>query len=280
MTTVRTRAELLTQGIPAGTIDSRTRSGQYTRILPRTYILGEPTTFTRCLAVTRWQDCAVISHRSAAWLYGWAEEPPVVEATVPRHIRRRTPAWLKLYRRDLDLRHCDEVLSVPTVGRAQAVTDCIAVMSEEAVGRIVDESVRLAVEPDSLLSNRIQNPRRRGNKHVLRQLHLCAFDAASEPERLLARALNARNFRLPANVRIGPYVVDFVDERAKLVVEVDGREFHSEPEVFRTDRHRQNWLVRQGWMVLRYAAFDVLLDPAKVADEVISVARRRRAARR
>ncbi|MFF2107964.1 hypothetical protein [Rhodococcus koreensis] len=41
---------------------------------------------------------------------------------------------------------------------------------------------------------------------------------------------------------------DFVDERARIVVEVDGREFHSEPDVFRGDRRRQNWLVREGWM--------------------------------
>lgn len=58
-----------------------------------------------------------------------------------------------------------------------------------------------------------------------------------------------------------------MDERAR-IVEVDGREFHSAPEVFRGDRRRQNWLVREGWTVLRFAAFDVPADPDAIADEI------------
>ncbi|WP_257015375.1 endonuclease domain-containing protein [Rhodococcus sp. ACS1] len=79
---------------------------------------------------------------------------------------------------------------------------------------------------------------------------------------------------------MGPYVGDFVDERARIVVEVDGREFHSEPDVFRGDRRRQNWLVREGWMVLRFAAYDVLAHPDAIADEIIAAVRRRRRSRR
>jgi very-short-patch-repair endonuclease len=61
-----------------------------------------------------------------------------------------------------------------------------------------------------------------------------------------------------------------------VIVEVDGREFHSEPEVFRKDRRRQNWLVLDGYLMLRYAAYDVIAETAACADEVIGVVRRRR----
>ncbi|MBM4565516.1 hypothetical protein GS441_08735 [Rhodococcus hoagii] len=40
------------------------------------------------------------------------------------------------------------------------------------------------------------------------------------------------------------------EPRSRVVVEVDGREFHSGPEVFHSGRKRQNWLVRQGWPAL------------------------------
>ncbi len=103
---------------------------------------------------------------------------------------------------------------------------------------------------------------------------------ASEPERVLGRELSLRGFALAPNLPIGPYVGDFVDERARIVVEVDGREFHSEPDVFRGDRRRQNWLVREGWMVLRFAAYDVLAHPDAIADEIIAAVRRRRRSRR
>jgi hypothetical protein len=59
-----------------------------------------------------------------------------------------------------------------------------------------------------------------------------------------------------------------------------GREPHSEPETFRRDRRRQNALLGSGRHVLRYAAFDALVDPEEVADDIIAVLRRRRAARR
>jgi very-short-patch-repair endonuclease len=44
---------------------------------------------------------------------------------------------------------------------------------------------------------------------------------------------------------------DVVFRRERLVIEIDGREFHSDPEVFETDRRRQNLFVLNGWRVLR-----------------------------
>jgi len=76
------------------------------------------------------------------------------------------------------------------------------------------------------------------------------------------------------------WVCDFVDELSRTVVEIDGREPHSEPETFRRDRRRQNALLGSGRHVLRYAAFDALVDPEEVAEDIIAVLRRRRAARR
>lgn len=107
-----------------------------------------------------------------------------------------------------------------------------------------------------------------------RQLRLAAPAAESEPERRLARELHRRGWRLELNGRVLRYRGDLV-HRAWVVVEVDGRQFHSAPEVFVTDRVRQNELVLDGWLVLRYAASTVLADPGAVADEVVAALRRR-----
>ncbi|RVW05799.1 DUF559 domain-containing protein [Rhodococcus xishaensis] len=273
---IHTFDELIAAGVPRSTIGSRCRRGHYRRVLPRTYAVTEPTALALCHAVTRWQPRAVLSHRTAAWLHGWIGEPNVVEATVPTPVRVRTPKWLVLHRRNLDDAQVRECWSLPTVSTAQTLVDCGAVMPTEEFERLIDERLSGSVAPEQLQELLNQCPGRWGNTRAREQFRMAALRAASEPERLLARALNQRRCPMAANEPVGPYVCDLVDARARVVVEVDGREFHSEPDVFRRDRRRQNWLVRQGWLVLRYAAYDVLADPDAVAEEVAAVVRRRR----
>lgn len=97
---------------------------------------------------------------------------------------------------------------------------------------------------------------------------------------MFGRALAARRCKLEPNHPVGAYYRDFVDERSRTIIEIDGREFHSEPEVFRKDRRRQNWLLLDGWLILRYAAYDVYQHLDEIADEAVGVVRKRRRTRR
>ena len=58
---------------------------------------------------------------------------------------------------------------------------------------------------------------------------------------------NAR-VRTPA----GSWTVDLLFPAQRLVIEVDGYEFHSGPRPFEHDRHRQNALHLAGYRVLRF----------------------------
>lgn len=93
---------------------------------------------------------------------------------------------------------------------------------------------------------------------------------------MVARGLTARGFFMEINAPIGPYYGDLVDYRARVVVEIDGREFHSDPHTFTNDRRRQNELVLGGWLMLRYSAATVNGRLDRVVDEIITVVRRRR----
>ncbi|KAA0016325.1 DUF559 domain-containing protein [Antrihabitans cavernicola] len=250
-------------------------------MLPAIYSIGEPTGLGRCFAVTQWQPHAVLSHRTAAWLHGWLPEPSLIEATIPRSCRVRTSVrWVHLYRRDLDSLEIAESWSMPTTSHDQTLFDCIAVCRSDELAKLVDDQLTRSVSREALQLLRKKKVKQWGTVEVDRQLRIAAVHSASEPERMLARALNSRCFPLLANLPVGRYIGDFVDERGRVVVEVDGREFHSDPTTFRNDRRRQNWLVSEGWLVLRYAAYHVLADPDAVADEVIRVVRRRRHLRR
>jgi very-short-patch-repair endonuclease len=63
-----------------------------------------------------------------------------------------------------------------------------------------------------------------------------------------------RRHRLPSpevNARLGPYTVDFLWRRQRLVVEVDTYGTHGGRAMFHADRQRDGWLKRHGWHVLR-----------------------------
>jgi very-short-patch-repair endonuclease len=61
---------------------------------------------------------------------------------------------------------------------------------------------------------------------------------------------------------------DFVWKRERVVVEVDGAEFHEELIDRRADEERDARLTAAGWTVLRFGWSDVVDAPAAVADKI------------
>lgn len=272
---IYTRAQLRATGLSDSSISRR-----YVRVLPQIYCADEPTTIMRCHAVSLWQPTAVLSHRTAAWLYGWIDTPPSIEASVPMSFTPRAPTWLRLYRRRLPDHETAEVQTLPVSGRQRTLVDCVAVMNPAEAARVVDQRLLQEMDPDAIEAMIRARPKMPGNTGARRQLRTRASGFASEPERMLDRALIARGLRLLTNHWVGRYLCDFVDELARVIVEVDGRAFHSAPEVFTNDRRRQNELVLDKWLVLRYSAVDVMTNPDRIAKEIVAVVRRRRDARR
>ena len=66
---------------------------------------------------------------------------------------------------------------------------------------------------------------------------------------------------------IGPYIVDFVDLEAKLVVELDGGQ-HNEDRVTEKDEARTAWLESEGYQVLRFWNNDVLANLEGVLEKI------------
>ncbi len=187
---------------------------------------------------------------------------------------RKTPPWLRLYRRDLPCEWTGETWDLPTTSPAPTLLDCLTVLSSTDADRLVDETLGRTVALHDVLD--LCRTSRRGSPALRRQLHEAALHAASDPERRFARALTKRGLNLLNNHWIGQYCCDFVDERSRTIIEIDGREFHSAPTVFRSDRRRQNALLLDGWLILRYAAADVYGALDACVDEAANAIRRRR----
>ncbi len=95
-------------------------------------------------------------------------------------------------------------------------------------------------------------------------------DAESPAETLARLALLRAGLPVRSQVlveRVGR--VDFMV--GHVVVEIDGRAFHTDPESFMRDRRRDRELRLRGLTVLRYAASEVFADSGQVAREVCRV---------
>jgi very-short-patch-repair endonuclease len=83
------------------------------------------------------------------------------------------------------------------------------------------------------------------------------------------RELKALGFNFRRQAPIGPYIVDFVCFRCRLVIEADGGQ-HGLPEGAKADHIRDAFLVSQGFRVLRYWNSDVNANLAGVMESVLS----------
>jgi adenine-specific DNA-methyltransferase len=70
---------------------------------------------------------------------------------------------------------------------------------------------------------------------------------------------------------IGPYIVDFVSIRHRLIVEIDGSQ-HADS---RSDATRTAWLERYGWRVIRVWNNDLSANPDGVAEFILNQVRSR-----
>jgi very-short-patch-repair endonuclease len=95
----------------------------------------------------------------------------------------------------------------------------------------------------------------------------------SDAERKLWHALRAKQVdgaRFRRQHPIGPYIVDFVCLERRLVVEVDGGQ-HTDDAHIADDARRDQWLMAEGYRVLRLPTTEVYANIAGVLDTIWSV---------
>jgi very-short-patch-repair endonuclease len=69
---------------------------------------------------------------------------------------------------------------------------------------------------------------------------------------------------------IGPYLADFACRERRLVIELDGSQ-HADSEY---DRRRDEFMVEEGWSVLRFWNIDALIEREAVIDTIVAALER------
>jgi very-short-patch-repair endonuclease len=246
------------------------RRGELTRVLPGIYAAADQaeSLTTRVRALRRFDPDAILVSKVAARLSFWPElRVDVIECAV-RHSRARQPGYCFTRRRippELVVSRAGLRLTSP----ALTALDLCATVGGEAIDQALrTRATTLAhlLRAMELTAARVGNPSRR-------QLLLDSrAEPWSEAERSIHRLMRAAGItgweaNKPVVLRDLTFYVDIIFRKLKLVIEIDGRLYHTGAEVFETDRRRQNLLVLDGWCVLRFTWTMIEEHP----DEVIAM---------
>jgi very-short-patch-repair endonuclease len=248
-------------------IEWRARTGELKAVLPGVFAPPEVASLlrTRIAAVARWDSDAVLTHEAAAAASFWPGiAVPVVRCAV-RHERApqagfqfsqtRIPSEL-IWRRG----------SLLLTSAALTALD----LCESVGGSAIDHALRTRSTTLALMHAALDLTKGRAGNSKRKELLLDSREEPwSEAERQFHRLLRAAGITgwkanrpiLIDGLNVYP---DVVFRHQRLVVEIDGREFHSDPEVFESDRRRQNLLVLNGWRVLRITWRMIQDEPDRV----------------
>jgi predicted transcriptional regulator of viral defense system len=250
-------------------------SGRIIRVGRGFYGLGLPRG-ADALAAGAARTGGVVSHDSAAVL--WHLEMahvPGQHLTVPRNRSRVAVEGIEIHRADLEAGEIQQRAVVAVTSVLRTVLDCARTLPIRYAVVIADSALRNGLVRYEELLAACRAATGRGAERVRRVGELADPNSASVLESLL-RVLLAENGLRPPMSQYPVYDsqgriiarADFAWPRERLIVEVDGFEFHSSRADYRKDRRRWNAFTRMNWRVLRFSWEDVVEHPEYVVDAV------------
>jgi very-short-patch-repair endonuclease len=245
--------------------------GRLHLVSPGVYAVGRPEVSRHgewMAAVFACGDTALLSHGSAAALWGigaerWEEIEISVRAASPR---RR--AGLRVYRRPtLAARDVDEQARIPVTGIVQTIVDLAARLGRGATERLVNEADRLELIDPPTLRRELEVHRCEPGVRPLRTLmdRRTFRMTRSELERRFLPLTAAAGLPLPQTKQwVNGFEVDFYWPDLGLVVETDGLQYHRTPAEQARDRLRDQTHTAAGLRPLRFTHEQVRYEPEHV----------------
>jgi very-short-patch-repair endonuclease len=269
-----TREQLLHLGVPPATIAYwATVNGRLITVHAGVYAVGHQQRTAIATAMAAVLACgpdAVLSHDSAAALWGVRTWPPRPEVTAPHDRRRpgiRAHRTQTLLRKDIR-RHRNIHVTSPS----RTIRDIQSRLSDRQLVRAVNE-LRLhdqlgATELKRLLKaaarvSRLidpdQNPTRSGKEDDF--VAFCARHGLPTPK---------------TNTQLFGHEVDALFEAEKVIVEIDHWGTHNSYASFESDRERDAMAAEHGYLTVRVTTARLAADPVHEATRLHRILERRR----
>ncbi|MGD7787174.1 DUF559 domain-containing protein [Propionibacteriaceae bacterium Y1700] len=244
------------------------RRGRLVALLPGVYVdAGQRTDpAIRLRAGSLWVPDGVLTETAAAKL---TYAPGIALSTITvaaGHERKGRPGFTVQHR------YVPPELIVERGGIrcTSAALTALDLVADTGSGQPIDDVLRTGhADLADLRAALALSPYRRGNPLRLQMLLDSRDRPWSEAERVLHRLLRGAGItgwrsNLPVTTSLGDHYLDVGFRRRRLGLEVDGYEHHSDRQSFERDRARQNALVLDGWIVLRFTWRMLTQEPASV----------------
>ncbi|HEU5141833.1 MAG TPA: DUF559 domain-containing protein [Solirubrobacterales bacterium] len=279
---VVTRTQLLGIGMSRNAIEHRIASGRLHKLWRGVYAVGRAKLDQRGEWIAAVLSCgpdALLSHRSAAGLWGVLRPFQHLEVVVPRGKRRGPPGITVHQRNGLSLAHRKVVDGIPVTDIVTTLVDLATCVSDALLLRALNQADRLELIDASALRTALeQGPSRPGFgrlKSLLDRQGSTLVDTLLEL-RFLEIARAAGLPQPETQIRVNGYRVDFYWPALRLVVETDGGLDHRTPSQQTKDRRRDQKHAAAGMTPLRFTEAQVRHEPERVRETLEAVAERLR----
>jgi very-short-patch-repair endonuclease len=264
------RQQLLAAGVSRGWIARRLRSGYMRRLHSSVYLIGPapPTPMARArAAVLACGDDAVVSHRSAAEMFGLLGE---TSGDVHVTVAGRNPGvhpGVRLHRVAAFARgEVTKVRGIPVTSIARTICDLAATESPREVEHAFQEALYRDIVTDRAVAAVINREPRRKGAPVIRALLRDPRMTRSEKERALLKLIAQAQLPKPlTNVRLHGHLVDAYWPTEGLVLEFDGWRGHGHRLAFESNRKRDQVMLAHGLRVLRVTDRQFQTEPVAIA---------------
>ncbi|MFL6206565.1 MAG: type IV toxin-antitoxin system AbiEi family antitoxin domain-containing protein [Acidimicrobiales bacterium] len=262
----------------------RAKAGRIIRMDVDVYrIAGLPPTWSsRVLAAALAAgDGALVSHRAAAALWGLEGfNKGTPEVSIPRGRRYRRAGVRSHESTDLD--RCGQRVreGIPVTDPSRTLLDLARYVGDERLARAVESARRLRLTDWSQLIATLSRHARRGRPGIRRLRRVIARGAHrsevtdSDFELLVIALLLEHGLPEPVlhhrlRAADGTFIaeIDLAYPGLRIAIELDGS-VHREGDTFERDRTRQNRIVLEGWVVLRFTWATFRDRPDEIVREV------------
>jgi hypothetical protein len=265
------RGQLLGLGFTAKAVVHRLNSGRLHAVHPGIYAVGRPG-LTRegrwMAAVLACGERALLSHRSAAALWGFGKERRgIIDVSIARHSSLRRPGIhvrdrAGLWNRDIGMR-----LGIPVTQPVKTFLDIATELAPNEVERAINEAdKRDVIDPDRLrraLDDHAGEPGVRPLREILDEHTFRLSD--DELELLFRPIAAAAGLPTPLTKQIvNEFEGDFFWPDLGLVVETDGWRYHRTPSAQTRDALRFQTHTAAGLTPLRFSHYQVKYEPRHV----------------
>jgi hypothetical protein len=275
-----TREQLMRLGLGEHAIYHRCRAGRLFRVHLGVYAVGRPpkTPLERAsAAVLACGPGAAISHSSALYLWGFDRRWKLpIHVTSSNKRQRRgivTHRALGLTRDDIRTQHGIRITSP-----VRTFLDCAPDLPDKRLARLAADARRSGhLRHGRILDVLARFPKHPGCQPLRRMLDGLGSPTRSEFEDAFIEF--CRTFGLPTpliNVRFAGHEVDALFPTERLIVELDGWDFHRDRHSFEGDRDRDADTLAAGAATIRITWERLIETPRREADRLLTILEQRR----